>query len=106
MIKEITVKFRDVEYLVKRSNRALMFWEDYTKKSIDELSGTLTDMLTIFYCVLVVNNKEFNFKFDEFVDLTDENPEAFAKFQEYLIDLSLDVLSDDTNKKKIKKSLK
>lgn len=104
MIKEIQVKFRDIEYKVKRSNRSLMFYEDYTKKSIDELSGTLTDMLTIFYCVLVVNNKNFNYSFEDFVDMTDEYPEAFQKFQAYLIELSLEILSDDSDKKKVQEN--
>ena len=85
MIKETTVIFNGIEYKIKRSNRALMFWEDLTGKSFEDLKGTLTDMLKYFYSVLVVNNRNFDFTYEDFVDLTDDNQEAFEQFQSYLI---------------------
>jgi hypothetical protein len=105
MLKEIKVKLNDVEYKVKRSNRAMRFYEEYTKKSVSEITGNLTDITTSFYCILVSNNPDFNLNFEDFSDVLDDNPEAFLQFQSYLIDLSLEVLSDDTDKKKVETSL-
>lgn len=99
-MKEIKVKIDNIDYKVKRTNRSLMFFENYTKKSIDELSGTMTDILTLFYCVLHVNNENFNFSFEDFCDILDEYPQVFSDFQQYLIELNLDVTSEEEQPKK------
>ena len=106
MIKEITIQFNGVDYKVKRTNRALMQWEELTGLSFEELKGTLTHMLKYFYAVLIVNNDNFRFSFDDFVDMTDEDPTQFNKFQEYLIELALDFHTEETSKKKVTKKVK
>ena len=114
MIKETTVKLNEIEidatggtntivreYKVKRTNRALMLYEDIFKRSLDEISGTLTDMYRVFYCILKANNPTFKYTFDEFVDnVSDENPQAFADYQAYLIKLASEGLNDIVPDKK------
>jgi hypothetical protein len=116
MLKEIQVKFNEFEndasgntvtviknYKVKRNNRALRHWELINRKSLDELqSGTMTGQQDILYCCLVVNNPDFKYTHDEFIDLLDENPGVFQDFQLYLIDLSLEVFDEiEEDKKKL-----
>lgn len=102
MIPETTIKINEVEYKVKRTNRSLLEFEKLTKKSIEEISANLTDMLGIFYSILKANNQHFNFTFEDFVDYLDEYDEegiAFDMFKDYILSLVND--GAETNKKKV-----
>ncbi len=93
----ITIKIRQKDYSIKQSFRSYLLFEEMTNKQISEIE-TLKDILTLLYCTLKGCNKDFNFSFDEYIDLIDEDSTILAKFNDYN-----SVLSNPTPEKKTKK---
>jgi len=84
-MEKVIIKISGVDYKVAQSFRALMLFEDMTAKSVNAMNESIADILKLFYCIIKGNNMRiFNYTFDEFVDLIDEQPEAFEMFTEYL----------------------
>jgi hypothetical protein len=105
MIKETKIKLNGIEYKVKRTNEALCYWEEMTGLSYEQLKGTLTHMLKYFYSVLVTENENFKFTYKEFVAMTNENPDAFPEFTDYLTTLAINQLDEAMPvKKKVTKN--
>ncbi|RCW38662.1 Gp15 family bacteriophage protein [Marinilabilia salmonicolor] len=93
--KKITLN--GTEYKVKFNFRTFMMFEDMNDKSINNISGKLTDMMSLFYCALKANNKEsFEMDYDEFVDKMDDNAEQLNLFSE----LYNNTASESTDKKR------
>jgi len=81
-MNSITVKINDTDYKLKQSFRCYLLFEEMTGKQISDIS-TMKDTITFLYCTLKGSNiKEWNYSFDEFIDLIDEYPEIFRKFNE------------------------
>lgn len=78
-MKEISINIRDVEYKIKQSFRTYMLFEEMAGKQIGEIE-TMKDNIMLIYCTFKGCNKEFNFTFDEFIDVLDENPDIFTEF--------------------------
>lgn len=100
MQNTISINILDKEFKIKRSYRALMMFEERTEKGLDEMDNTITDIVTLLYCILVANNKSFTYSFDEFVDILDDNENILEDFNAYILNLASDSKSIDTDKKK------
>lgn len=85
MNKEIKIKIGGVDYLIKYSFRALMYFEEMADKKIDEYKENVSDLLMMFYSIIKANNKTiFNYTFDEFLDQIDMFPETVQVFTEFM----------------------
>lgn len=81
----ITITISGTEYKIKQSYRALMMFEEMTKKTIGQINESVADILKLFYCILKANNQStWTYTFDEYLDIIDEQPEVFQQFTEYL----------------------
>lgn len=78
-MKEISIKIREKEYQIKQSFRTYMLFEELSGKQIGEIE-TMKDNIMLIYCTFKGCNKNFEFSFDEFIDILDENPEIFSEF--------------------------
>jgi len=82
-MKYITIKIKEKEYIIKTCFRSYLLYEEMTGKQINELK-TMTDSITFLYCTLKGSNyKEWDYSYDDFIDLLDEYPEIFEKFNEF-----------------------
>lgn len=95
------VKIKDREVELRTSFRAYMLYENITQKSF--APNTMTDVITFFYCVVITSAKEYDFKYDEFLDMLDERPEYLTEFSEWLVNEfnKNDRLSPEAEKKKV-----
>jgi hypothetical protein len=102
MLDEIKIKIKGQEFIVKKSFRSLLLFEELSGKGIDQLKETLTDLMLLFYCILKANNKDtFNYTLDEFISAIDEAEEKpLDKFNEYLVGQAKGQVDD---KKKVAK---
>lgn len=101
MSEIIKIKLGEKEYVVKKSMRALLLFEELTGKPMSKIDDSLNNTITLFYCILKVANKDFNYTFDEFIDLIDENIDSINVFTEYLqSEAKKNVLKQRERKKK------
>lgn len=82
--EHMIVKLKDKEVELKASFRAYMLYENITQKSF--APTTMTDVITFFYCILITSAKDYDFKYNEFLDMLDERPEYLTEFSEWLVD--------------------
>lgn len=88
-MKQLTITINGKELSVKQSFRSLMEFEKMTGRNAYEFNPGVTDSLTIFYCILKAANREtFDYSFDDFLGLLDENPKALEDFNEYVTKLA------------------
>lgn len=102
MLDEIKISIKEKDYIVKKSFRSLMLFEELSGRGIDDMKESLTDLMLLFYCILKANNKEtFIYTLDEFIDVLDEetSEKPLDKFNDYLIKQAEPI----KGKKKIKK---
>lgn len=97
MKKETKIKIGEKEYKVKKSYRALLEFEEMTKKSITEIGKTLKDLLVFFYCVVEANNDVY-FDFNGFLSLLDEYPESVDAFNDFIIESAEEEVNEDKKK--------
>lgn len=76
----MTIKGKD--YNVKIGTRAALVFEQITHKRF-EISSVL-DEYVYFYSILVANNDELDFDFNEFIDILDEDPTLLIEYKESL----------------------
>lgn len=81
-MKEIKISIKEKEYTLKQTFRTYLLFEELTGKQISDIK-TMKDMIYLLYCTFKANNKEFEYSFDDFIDVIDENPEIFTKFNEF-----------------------
>jgi len=96
MIKEVKIRIGEKEYIIKKTYRSLLEFEDLSGVAVTEMKQTLYHLLMLFYCIVKVNNK-IELTFNQFVDLVDSDPDSMDRFNEYLIE-STEVVDD---KKKV-----
>lgn len=88
-MKETKIKIGENEYKIKQSFRALLLFEELSGKDVSDIKDSVSDILKLFYCILKANNKDiFNYTFDEFIDLIDENYESVDLFSKFLNDIN------------------
>lgn len=84
-MEKITIKIENKDLIIKQSFRALMLFEEMTSKTVNEMNESVADILKLFYCILKANNLDtFNWNFEQFIDIIDEQPEVFTSFTDYL----------------------
>ena len=84
-MEQITIQLSGKELIVKQSFRSLMLFEEMTGRNVNQLNDSLSDILTLLYCMLKASNKKnFIYSFDEFIDEIDLNPEIPVVFTEFL----------------------
>ena len=76
----ITIKEKPVT--LKFSFRALMMYENITGKTFSP-SG-LADIITFFYCIVLVSSNDYTISYEQFLDWMDANPDAINKFAEWI----------------------
>jgi hypothetical protein len=102
-MNEVKIKLNDTDYIIKQSFRSLLLFEEITKRSANNFEENISDVITLFYCILKASNqKTFLFSLDQFIDLLDENQNSLNEFTNYLQDQAKDQKIE--NKKKIKKA--
>ena len=100
MLEEIKIKINGIEYTVKKSYRALMLFEEMAGKNLDALKDSVSDLILLFYCILKANNRDnFQYTFDEFIDVIDENPYSVEVFSNYLTEEAKKIDKSPTKKK-------
>jgi len=90
---KITIKDKEIE--LKYTLRSMIMYENMTEKTFNPES--LTDIITFMYCVVISSSKDYSLKFDEFIDLLDENPDIIKQFGDWI---SSTVNNTETFKKK------
>lgn len=87
------------EYNIGWSFRASLKYEEIFKKwYVDD--KTVNTEMQMLYCILLSFNKnKFNYTFDEFVDILDDNVDSIIEYLNYLKSIPT-TLDTDTDKKK------
>jgi len=79
-----SIKIKGKEFNVKEhSYRAFMLFEDMTGKLIQSAT-TFEDGLKYFYCLVKASNTDFEYDFDEWVDILEEDPSILYELREIL----------------------
>lgn len=99
------LNIHDKEVELKLSLRVYMLYENIKGKSFE--LETMTDTIIFMYCVALVSSKDYDFKYDELLDMLDENPNLLTQFNYWLIeqfkkDAMLSPEPDEVSKKKVK----
>lgn len=79
-MKETTIKIDGKDLILKQSIRAIMAFEKLTGKEAFNANTTITDGVTMFYCMLQASNPEFSMTFDEFLSYIDTDPNAVPQY--------------------------
>jgi hypothetical protein len=82
-MNELKITIKGKEFIIKQSFRSYLLYEEMTGHQISDIS-TMKDMLTLLYCTLKgCNVKSWEYNFDDFIDIIDEDPEIFTKFNDF-----------------------
>jgi hypothetical protein len=74
-----TIKLNGKKFeLISHSFRADWLFEAMAGKTVEEAKGTRDNMMYI-YCLFQARNKDFEYSFDEFVDIIDDNQEIMKE---------------------------
>ena len=76
----ITINDKDIE--LKYTLRSMMMYENITGKTF--APEGVSDILTFFYCVVVASAKNYELKFDDFLDVIEENQDKLNEFSLWL----------------------
>lgn len=76
------ITYKDKEYELKYSFRALMIYENITNKSFQPKS--LTDLITLFYSMMISSTME-PIDYNEFLDWLDDNPDELNNFSAFIL---------------------
>lgn len=77
------IKIKDTYYELKLSMRSYMLMENIKGESFN--IENMTDTIIFFYCVILTSTKEYDFKYDELLDMLDENPGLLSEFNNWLL---------------------
>lgn len=77
---KMIIEEQEVE--LKMSLRAHMLYENITGKSFEP--QTMTDMINFFFCIVITSAKNYDYKYNDFLDKLDENPQLLVEFSQWL----------------------
>lgn len=77
---KVTINEKEIE--LKYTLRAMMMYENVVNGNINPQS--LTDMITLMYCITVCSAKDYNLSFEDFIDYVDEHPEFMTDFTKWV----------------------
>lgn len=102
------IKINDNEYELKLSMRSYLLFENIKGKSFE--LETMTDTIIFFFCVILTSSKDYDFKYDQLLDMLDENPDLLLEFNNWLIqEYSKESMlspEDEDDKKKVTEKIK
>ena len=99
-MKSINIEIEKEKYTLKLTNRAAIKWENMNYRSFGKITNSLADLFSLMYACLAVNNEHFDYKYNEFLDIMDDNIKELNKFTNYFNQMT-DISEED--KKKLKK---
>lgn len=100
-MEQLTIYINQELFIIKQSFRALLMFEELSKKNISQMNESIADVLLLFYCMLKAGNKDlFKYSYDEFIDVVDANPDTLTVFTKYL---ESQAPEEVTTKKKVAK---
>lgn len=73
---------QDKEINIKYSFKGFMAYEQITGESFKPQG--LSEIITLFYSMVMTSNNNLTITFDEFIDWLDENPEKLSEFSIFL----------------------
>lgn len=88
------LKINDKNVELKYSLRSMMMYENVTNSTF--APSSITDIITLFYCVVITSMKDYSYSFDAFLDWLDENTDKLEDFSQWIQDIN-------TNTEKLKK---
>ena len=81
----MNITYKEHSYELKYSFRAMMLFENITKKSFN--TKTITDFITFLYCIIFAQAKDEVIDYGEFLDWIDENHDIFNDYVKWLVDV-------------------
>lgn len=78
----MTITINDKEIQLKYSFRAMMIYDNIAKKSFEPKG--ITEIVILFYSILMASDKTLEVTFDEFMDWLDDNQTIFNDFVKWL----------------------
>ena len=98
-----TISFNGKDFSLKYTLRAFFVFESISGYPFQ--FGKLLDEYLLFYSFLIASNKDsFNMKFDEFIELCENDLTLFEQFKEFILDeieLRSQLAGNDVKKKKV-----
>jgi len=94
---ELKIKIKDKEYTIKQSFRTYLLFEERTGKQISDIQS-MKDILELLYCSFKGCNKDFEYDFDSFIDVIDDDPSILTKFNEF----NNSIIQPEEKKRKVK----
>ncbi len=87
-MKHETITIAGIDYVLKFDFKTLMTWEKQTGRLATEVSISITDTILMYWCALLAANPlTFEYTFDQFVDLINEDPMLLVRFSNTVIKL-------------------
>lgn len=101
MIEKGIITLSGTDYPIAQSFRSLMLFEKMTGKNAYAANTSLTDGLTMMYCMLKSSAGEsFKYDFEQFLAALDESPEALTQFNDFMLRVAKGGAETATDKKK------
>lgn len=83
---QATVNINRKDFILRQSFAALVEFEKLTGKNLCEISTSLSDEIAYFYAMLKgANVMTFDYTYDGFLEVMDDNPELLSQFRGYLV---------------------
>lgn len=81
-----TIKIAGIDYVLKFDFKTLMTWEKETGRLATEVTVSITDTILMFWCSLKAGNPlTFEYTFDQFVDLINEDLLLLIAFKDKVV---------------------
>lgn len=80
----MTITIKNTEIELKNKMRAMIIYEQITDKAFNP--QTISDLTIYMYSVILACRPEINLTFSELMEILDESPELFEKFNNWLAD--------------------
>ena len=77
---KITINNKEIE--LRYTFRSMMIYEKITGKTFNPVG--LSEIMIYFYSTLLASDKDCTVSFDEFIDLTDAQPNLLTEFSQWL----------------------
>ena len=81
---KLNINGKDIE--LKYTLRAMIMYENITSTVFSP--KTISDIITLFYCVVLSSSKDYSLTFETFLDWLDENTEELTNFSQWLQDIN------------------
>lgn len=106
-MKSVKIEILKNKYDLKLSFKTYIKYEELYDNSVGVIfnklgSGTkcTLDLIRLLHTGLTVNNESFNYTFEEFIDIIDDDEFIFTEFVKYLLEVTA-VKDNDIVKKKM-----